>query len=303
MDKLKEEFIDYIADEKNYSEHTVEAYTKDLDQFLLFLNNSQTVNINQVDYSIIRGYLTELYNKKYTKKSISRHISTLRSFFRFLLMNKVIDKNPMTLISNPKEDKKLPTFLHINELEDLLEVPNSNTPLGHRNKLIIELLYSTGIRVSELVNIKVNDINFYDSTIKVMGKGSKERYVIFGKILKEILLDYINDTRLKLLKGKDSDYLLINKNGGNLSDRGVRLVIDETVKKSSLSKKISPHVIRHTFATHMLNGGAELKVVQELLGHSNLSTTQIYTHISNDKIREVYRKNHPRAERGGNNNG
>ncbi len=302
MDNLKEKFIDYITNEKNYSKHTVSAYNKDLDQFLLFLKN-KTSSVKEIDYSVIRDYLTELYNKNYTKKTISRNISTLRSFFKFLLMTKVINKNPMTLISNPKEDKKLPNFLHINELEDLLEVPNSNTPLGHRNKLIIELLYSTGIRVSELVNIKIEDINFYDLTIKIMGKGSKERYVVFGNILKNILLEHINDKRLVLLKGKECDYLLINKNGGKLSDRGVRLVIDEVVKKSSISKKISPHVIRHTFATHMLNGGAELKVVQELLGHDNLSTTQIYTHVSNEKIREVYRSNHPRAKKGGNKDG
>ncbi|MDD2181127.1 MAG: tyrosine recombinase XerC [Bacilli bacterium] len=303
MDKLKEKFINYIANEKNYSLHTVAAYSKDLDQFILCIDKLEINNIKKVDYSTIRSYLTELYNLNYTKKTVSRHISTLRSFFKYLIMSKIIDKNPMTLISNPKEDKKLPNYLHYNELENLLEIPNINTSLGFRNKLIIELLYSTGIRVTELVNIKINDINFYDLTIKVMGKGSKERYVIFGNILKTLLLEYINDARLELLKGKESDYLLINKNGGNLSDRGVRLIIDNIVKKSSLSKKISPHVIRHTFATHMLNGGAELKVVQELLGHSNLSTTQIYTHVSNEKIREVYRDNHPRAKIGGNKNG
>ena len=303
MDKLKEKFINYIANEKNYSLHTVAAYSKDLDQFILCIDKLEINNIKKVDYSTIRSYLTELYNLNYTKKTVSRHISTLRSFFKYLIMSKIINKNPMTLISNPKEDKKLPNYLHYNELENLLEIPNINTSLGFRNKLIIELLYSTGIRVTELVNIKINDINFYDLTIKVMGKGSKERYVIFGNILKTLLLEYINDARLELLKGKESDYLLINKNGGNLSDRGVRLIIDNIVKKSSLSKKISPHVIRHTFATHMLNGGAELKVVQELLGHSNLSTTQIYTHVSNEKIREVYRDNHPRAKIGGNKNG
>ncbi len=303
MDKLKERFLDYIANEKSYSEHTVNAYTNDLEGFLVFLNEKQISNIKKVDYSVIRDYLSIFYDKNYTKKTISRNISTLRSFFKYLLMSKIIDSNPMTLISNPKEDKKLPNFLHINELESLLEVPDVNTPLGHRNKLIIELLYSTGIRVSELVNIKVNDINFYDSTIKVMGKGSKERYVIFGNVLKKILVEYLNDTRLQLLKNKESDYLLINKNGGKLSDRGVRLIIDNVVKKSSIQKKISPHVIRHTFATHMLNGGADLKVVQELLGHDNLSTTQIYTHVSNEKVREVYRDSHPRAKRGGNKNG
>ncbi|MDD2518561.1 MAG: tyrosine recombinase XerC [Bacilli bacterium] len=303
MDRLKEKFIDYINDEKKYSSHTVIAYCNDLEEFLIFIKNQNIDNIKNIDYSTIRQYLTVLYNKKYTKKTISRHISTLRSFFKYLLISKVISKNPMTLVSNPKIDKKLPNYLHNNELEELLEVPNINTPLGFRNKLIIELLYSTGIRVSELVNIKIPDINFYEMTIKVMGKGSKERYVIFGNVLKKMLIEYISDQRLQLLKGKLSDYLLINKNGTNLSDRGIRLIIDQIVKKSSLNKKVSPHVIRHTFATEMLNNGADLKIVQELLGHSNLSTTQIYTHISNERLRKVYLDNHPRAKKGGKNDG
>lgn len=303
MDRLKEKFIDYIDNEKKYSNHTVIAYRNDLEEFLIFIKSLNISEIKNIDYSTIRQYLTVLYNKNYTKKTISRHISTLRSFFKYLLIFKVINKNPMTLVSNPKADKKLPNYLHSKELEELLEVPNINTPLGFRNKLIIELLYSTGIRVSELVNIKTQDINFYEMTIKVMGKGSKERYVIFGNVLKKILIEYLNDQRLQLLKGKPSDYLLINKNGTNLSDRGVRLIIDQIVKKSSLSKKVSPHVIRHTFATEMLNNGADLKIVQELLGHSNLSTTQIYTHISNERLREVYLDNHPRAKKGGKNDG
>ena len=303
MDKLKGKFIDYITNEKNYSKYTIKSYENDLDLFFEFLKENQILNIKQIDYSVIRQYLFVLYEKKYAKKTISRNISALRSFFKYLLMTRIIDKNPMTLISNPKEDKKLPNFLHINEIENLLEIPDINTPLGQRNKLILEILYSTGIRVSELVNIKINDINFYDTTIKVMGKGSKERYVVFGNILKKMLLEYINGSRLQLLKDKDSDYLLINKNGSKLSDRGVRMIIDNIVKKSSINKKISPHVIRHTFATHMLNGGADLKVVQELLGHSNLSTTQIYTHVSNEKIRKVYRDSHPRAKKRGSNNG
>ena len=303
MKILKEKFIDYITNEKNYSDYTITAYTKDLNTFFFFLKTIEKNKIDQIDYSVIREYLTWLYNKKYSKKTISRKISTLRSFFRFLLLNKIIDKNPMILISNPKEDKKLPVFLHSNELEALLEIPNVKTPLGQRNKLIIELLYSTGIRVGELVNLKINDFNLYNCTIKVMGKGNKERYVIFGKILKELLIEYMNETRLKLLKGKNSEYLLINKNGNSLSARGVRLIIDEIVKKSSLEKKISPHIIRHTFATHMLTEGADLKIVQELLGHSNLSTTQIYTHLSNEKIREIYLKTHPRARKGGGGDG
>ncbi len=303
MEELKNKFIDYITHEKNYSKDTTLAYTKDLNMFLFFLKKEKKQDPNLLEYSIIRKYLAWLYQKNYSKKTISRKISSLRSFFKYLLQNKIITKNPMTLISNPKKERTLPTFLHPNELDDLFNIPNLNTPLGHRNRLIMELLYSTGIRVGELVKIRIKDLNLNDLTIKVMGKGKKERYVLFGSPLKKILKDYLKETRLKLLKGKESDYLLINKNGNPLSDRGVRLIIDTIVKKSSLSKKISPHVLRHTFATHMLNEGADLKIVQELLGHSDLNSTQIYTHLSNEKIREVYLHNHPRARKKGDKDG
>lgn len=289
-------FIEYLQKEKGYSENTINAYQNDLKNFALFLDNKY--NILEIDYNLIRQYLIELYNKKYANKTISRNISSLRSFFKYLIINKKIDNNPMVLISNPKEGERLPVFLHANELELLLEVPNTNTSLGVRNKLILEILYSTGIRVSELVNIKMKDINYYDCMILIRGKGGKERYVIFGEILKAMLLDYIDGARLKLLRGQESQYLLLNKNGQKLSDRGVRLIIDNMVKKSSLQKKVSPHVIRHTFATHLLDRGAEIKIVQELLGHSNLSTTQIYTHVSTEKIKKEYEKKHPRAKKG-----
>ncbi len=299
MKLIKQQFMDYIIYERDYSIHTQNAYDSDLNIFYAFLNTLKIKEIQLINYSVIRKYLSYLYEMQYSNTTINRNISTLRSFFKYLLMNKIIENNPMTLISSAKEMKKLPTYLHINEIEDLLSIPNTNTPLGHRNKLIIELLYSTGIRVSELTNIEIDDINLYEHTIKIVGKGDKERYVLFGNILKNILVEYLEDTRKQLLKNKKTTYLLINKNGDPLGDRGVRLIIDNIVKRSSINKQISPHVIRHTFATHMLNKGADLKVVQELLGHSNLSATQVYTHVSNERIREVYRKNHPRAKRGG----
>jgi len=303
MQELVRKFINYLGNVKGYSSHTINNYETDLITFVNFLNKEGITNIKDVDYKVIRFYLQELYDKKYAKKTVSRHISSLRSFFKYLLKEKVIKTNPITLISNPKEDKKLPTFLYYQELENLLNIPNKKTPIGQRDILILELFYATGVRVSELVNIKISDINIYNTTIKILGKGNKERYVLYGNVCKNLLELYLNDGRLKLLNNKNSDYLFLNKNGNKLTDRGVRLIIDKVLKKGALKKHISPHVLRHTFATHMLDEGADLKTVQELLGHANLSTTQVYTHVSNERLRNVYLNCHPRAKKGGNNNG
>ncbi|MDD3392490.1 MAG: tyrosine recombinase XerC [Bacilli bacterium] len=301
MIELKEQFIKYLEIEKRYSKYTIINYQKDLEVFLLFLNKEDIANILKVDHQVIRNYLINIYNKKYTSKTIARKISTLRSFFKYLLKEHIIEINPMLLISNPKEEKKLPRLLYGNELEIMQKVPNQNTPLGSRDALIIEMLYSTGIRVSELVNIKVSDISFNDNIIKILGKGNKERYVIYGSYCKKLLNPYINSYRQTLIKDKDTPYLFINKNGTRLTDRGVRLIIDNITKKSTVKKKVSPHMLRHTFATDMLNHGADLKTVQELLGHSNLKTTEIYTHLTSNYIKQVYENTHPRAKRGNKN--
>ncbi|NLL44508.1 MAG: tyrosine recombinase XerC [Mollicutes bacterium] len=301
MQELINKFINYLKNVKNYSNYTINNYKTDLTTFYQFLNKEGIDNIKDVDYKVIRLYLQELYDKKFAKKTVSRHISSLRSFFKYLLKEKVIKVNPTTLISNPKEDKKLPTFLYYPELEKLLNIPDKKTPLGQRDALILELLYSTGIRVSELVNIKLSDVNRYNMTIKILGKGNKERYVLFGNVCLELLEHYLNDGRIKLLNNKNSDYLLLNKNGSKLTDRGVRVIIEKVLKKGSLKNHISPHVLRHTFATHMLDEGADLKTVQELLGHANLATTQVYTHVSNERLRNVYLNCHPRAKKGSSN--
>ena len=235
-----------------------------------------------------------MFDKKYEKKTISRHISTLRSYYKYLYEEKKIKKNPMELISNPKLDKKLPNFLYYDELEILLNIPDKSTTLGIRDALILEMLYSTGIRVSELINIKMKDINRSNKKILIMGKGSKERYVLYGEVLDNLLDLYIKDSRIKL--NKNSEYLILNKNGNQITDRGIRLIISNILKKGSLDFHVSPHTLRHTFATHMLENGADLKSVQELLGHENLSTTQVYTHVTNERLRTVYLKTHPRAK-------
>lgn len=288
-------FLKYLKYEKNYSNNTVLSYGKDLKQFLDYLENLKITKFNNIDYKMLRNYLSLLYEKNYSKKTIARNISAIRSLFKYLMKDKIVTYNPITLISNPKLDKKLPKFLYYNDLEVLLNTPDINTTLGFRDATILECFYSTGLRISEITNIKINDISFDDMKILVNGKGNKERYVLFGTRLEKLLKKYIIEIRPILLKD-NHEYLFVNKLGKQLTDRGIRFIVEEIFKKSSLKYHISPHTLRHTFATHLLDNGADLKVVQELLGHTNLNTTQIYTHISNEKLRNVYYQNHPRSK-------
>ena len=287
--KEVDNFCKYLEG-KSYSKHTISNYKKDLKLFFNFSNNKI-----DVDYSFMRTYLQFLHNKKYTNKSIARHISSLKSFYKYLTKNGIIKDNPCLLINNPKIEKKLPNYINYNDLEILFTIPDKNDVLGLRNLLILELLYSTGIRVSELVNIKTNDIDFDNNRIFILGKGNKERYVLYGKICSNLLKEYLEKSRSKL--NKNSEYLLLNKFGNKITDRAIRMIIDDIVKKSSLKLNISPHTLRHTFATHLLNEGADLKIVQELLGHENIATTGIYTHVSNEHLRKVYLDSHPRAKK------
>ena len=289
------DFLKYLKDEKNYSKYTVINYGKDLKLFMSFLKDEKIEKIDNVDYQIIRLYLSFLYDREYSKKAIARHISTLKSFFKYLMKEKIIDENPMTLISTPKLDKKLPKVLYNEQLESILNIPDINEPLGQRDSVILETIYSTGVRVSELVSIKIADINFNDKKIKILGKGNKERYVLYGKVLEEKMNRYLHDGRNKLIKN-NNDYLLLNKDGNKLTTRGVEKIIEKNLKKAGINIKITPHTLRHTFATDMLNNGADLKTVQELLGHESLSTTQIYTHVSNERLRRVYLSTHPRSK-------
>ncbi len=277
-------FLDYLKYEKNYSEHTIINYKKDLEEFYKY-----TQDITNITYNKIREYLKVLHDKKHTNKTISRHISTLKSFYKYLLQEEYIDNNPLKLITLPKIEKKLPNYINYDDLEKLLDIDINNI-LDLRNRLILELLYSTGIRVSELVNIKINDIDINNNCIIVLGKGKKQRYVYFGNKCLELIKKYIEK------RNSNYEYLLLNKNYTKLTDRGVRLIVDNIVKKSCLNKNISPHTFRHTFATHLLNEGADLKIVQELLGHSDITTTGIYTHVSNEHLRKVYLDAHPRAK-------
>ena len=294
IDELFINFLKYLKIEKNYSKYTIINYGKDLKTFKKNLDIEHITNIKKIDYKVLRQYLSFLYEFDYEKKTVTRNISTLRSFFKYLHKENIIKTNPMTLIESPKLDKKLPKVLNNIEIEDILNIPDITTPLGQRDSVILELIYSTGVRVSELVSIKLSDIDYSAKKIIITGKGNKERIVLYGSILEEKLNLYLNDGRTKLIK-KSCDYLIVNHNGNKITPRGIELIIDKILKTGHINYKISPHTLRHTFATHMLNNGADLKTVQELLGHESLSTTQIYTHVSNERLRNVYLNTHPRG--------
>ena len=296
MDGCIVKFIEELSYERNYSEKTVQGYSKDLYLFLEYLNENNIKNYNDVEYQDIRLYVNYLYNLNYNNKTISIHISSLRSFFKYLKSNNVIDDNPCILISNPKLEKRLPKYLSIIDTENLLNAYDKNNYIGLRNSLILEMLYSTGIRVSEMTDIKVSEISYGNHTIKITGKGNKERIVYFGTKCENLIKLYLKNSYNKL-NINNLDYLFLSKRGKKINDREIRTIVDTASKVAGIKFKISPHVLRHTFATHMLNEGADLRSVQELLGHENLSTTQIYTHLSNEKIRNVYLNSHPRAKR------
>ena len=289
-------YLEYLRYQKNYSDHTILGYQDDLAIFLSFLNSKNIHDFNDVTYDLIREYLKHLHGLKYTSKSIVRFISSIRGLFKYLMAKKIIKDNPMTLVSNPKVERKLPKYLEYNELEKLVNTPDIKTDLGIRDALILEMLYSTGIRVSELVNIKINDIDKSNKEIRILGKGSKERIVLFGNVLLDKLKLYLN-TYYPKYNINNSNYLFLNKHGNKLNDRMVRMIVDDNMIKAGINKKISPHTLRHTYATHMLNSGADIKTVGDLLGHESISTTTIYTHLSNEQLKRVYLNAHPRAKK------
>lgn len=292
MEKTIESFLKYLTQERRYSKKTVEAYQEDLKTYYHFLDE-QKISYQKITNDEIRRFLKYLNSKKYSKNTISRLLSTLRHYYNYLITQKIVFKNPFKVIRNPKKDKRMPNFLQYDELEKIINSIELTDEFNIRNRLIIELLYATGLRVSELSNLKIADFNFKTKEIRVIGKGSKERIVFFGEYANEVLLLYLKEARPKLSK-QSNEYLLLNKNGTKLSTRGIELVIEKVIKELSIKHHISPHTLRHTFATDLLNNGADLKSVQELLGHSSLSTTQIYTHLTNERLRSVYLQAFPR---------
>ena len=287
------EFLDYIKLEKRYSDNTEINYEIDLFKYKEYLEINK-LNYLKIKYKNISEFLIYLKKSGYKSTTINRIISSLKSFYNFLENNHYINNNPFNLVSSIKTEKRLPNYFKYDEFIAMIDSIDDN-PLGIRNKLILELLFATGMRVSEIANIKLKDIDTVNKEIKVLGKGNKERIVYFGSYSEEALENYLENSRNILLNGKNSEYLLINNNGGNLTVRGIRLIIDNIVKKACIKSKVSPHTFRHTFATIMLNEGCNIKSVQEFLGHASLSTTGIYTHLTNEEVRREYLKAHPRA--------
>lgn len=289
-------FIAYLQIEKNYSPYTIEFYTQDINQFFHFMKDQVIDQLEDVSPSDVRIYLTELFSKQLARKTIARKISSLRSFYRFLLREKIVENNPFSAVSIPKLEKRLPDFFYEEELQQLFLSCDTNTPLGLRNKALLELLYATGIRVGECTKIQLSDIDFSVSTVLVRGKGQKERYVPFGSFAHNALEAYIKAGRNQLMKNStDHSYLFVNYRGGILTDNGVRDILNKMMNTSSSQGKIHPHKLRHSFATHLLANGADMRTVQELLGHAFLTSTQIYTHVTNEYLKKTYMSYHPRA--------
>ena len=284
MNKDLENFIKYLNTELNYSILTIDNYQRDINDFFEYLNNFN-IKYNAITKQDVINYLKFLDECKLSNATISRHLSSLRTFYNYLVNHNIIKTNPFNRVSNPKKEMKLPTYLYEDEIRDILDNLSDEDIYKRRDRLIMELFYSTGMRLNELSNIKLNDIN--GDEIRVLGKGRKERIVYLDKIAKKLLNDYLDNDRSDF-KPIDS-YLILNKDGKRLSNRSIENIVNRIIKEASIQKHVTPHTIRHSFATHMLNNGCDLKVVQELLGHESLSTTQIYTHITNDRIKEVYK--------------
>lgn len=284
MDQEIVKYLEYLNKELNFSKNTIDSYRKDLADFFCFVNRQgiDYLSINRYD---VRAYLKYLDELKLKNSTIARRISAIRSFYNYLLSMGIISNNIFNSIRNPKLEKKLPNYLSYEELGDILDSIDISTPTGIRNRLLIEMFYATGCRVSELINIKMSDINFTNKSIRIMGKGSKERIVYYGDYA-QIYLNMYLETEFN----KDSNYLFLNDKKDAMSVQDVEVIIRYIVKDLALKTHVTPHTLRHTFATHLLNNGADIKSVQELLGHASLNTTGIYTHVSNERLKEVYLK-------------
>ena len=292
-------FLKHIRFERNYSPHTIKSYTADLSEFLSYLGGQDvTLTPEQIDHITIRDFLSRLYEKGNGKSSVSRKLATVRSFFRFLHREGLISKNPARLVRTPKVPRRPPRFLSVDEVETILSLPKRTTDRGARDAAMLELLYATGVRVSELVSLNVEDCSLDQRLIRVRGKGRKERIAPFGEESAQAVGNYLKK-RGRLLQrkrtAKEPNALFLNLRGGRITTRSVQRILEGYIRQSSSQLKVHPHLFRHSFATHLLNRGADLRSIQELLGHENLSTTQIYTSLAIDELVEAYRAAHPKA--------
>ncbi len=295
MDQFIDSFLTCLTVVKGLSKNTVESYQRDIQKLSLFLEKKGVSNIEQVEYKHILDLLSDLKDKDLRARSVARALVSIRQFFKYLLIENIIKNDPMFLIRTPKTKRTLPQVLSIEEVERLLASPDETTLKGLRDKAMIEILYATGIRVSELVGLGLNDVNFELGYLVAYGKGSKERIVPIGEKAKDKLREYLDAGRPSLLKSRTSVNLFITRLGKKMTRQGFWKIIKNHTIRSGITKKISPHTLRHSFATHLLERGADLRAIQIMLGHSDISTTQIYTHIDRERLKEVHKKYHPRS--------
>lgn len=297
MKDCKEAFMEYLSGERGYADHTLAAYRRDITDFLAFLKKSEVATENDVDHIVVRRYMMQLQRQGLSKSSIARKTSSLRSYFRFLVRENEVEDNPLLLVSTPKDTKKLPKFVHYENLEDLFLLPDAS-PAGLRDRAIMEILYGGGLRVSELTGLTLDSYIPAIRSLRVKGKGSKERLVPLGNYAITALTTYLEKGRPQLLR-PDNDQVravfLNQRNGNAISTRAIRNILNKYVERLAVNLKVTPHMLRHSYATHMLENGADIRVIQELLGHERLTTTQIYTHVTKSKVKAVYDRAHPRS--------
>lgn len=298
MKEYLKHFLHYLAVERGLARNTLEAYERDLTSFLEYMSDKQGITtLDQVDRVHIVNYLMFLRESGRASSTVARTMTSIRSFFKFLVREQILAADPSIYMDTPKTDKKLPKVMNLEEVERLLDAPQVKEPAGIRDKAMLELLYASGIRVSELVSLNVGDLNLGMGFVRCIGKGSKERIIPLGRIALDWLDRYIQTARPKLLKDRLSEQaLFVNRNGGRMTRQGFWKIIKQYGKEANIDKDITPHMLRHSFATHLLENGADLRAVQEMLGHSDISTTQIYTHVTKLRMKDVYNRTHPRAK-------
>lgn len=302
MDQYYDAYLQYLKNSVSSSKHTIDAYQRDVKRFLDFLKEEAVEDLKSVDRFLINTYITKLRTAKIGKsmvsnETLSRNVSALRSFYYFLVEFYDFPDNPFLMIKGLKKAKKLPEFLFYNEIETLFDQIDTSTAAGIRNRAMFELMYACGMRVSEVRDLKLSQLDLQNRVVVVVGKGNKERMIPFHTVAQKQLEKYLTTGRNELLKESDSEYVFVNKNGKQLTSRGIQYILEQLVRTANMNIHIHPHMFRHSFATHLLDNGADLRVVQELLGHENLSTTQIYTHITSDRLQNAYLEAHPRANR------
>ena len=297
LEQAVDDYIVFLTVEKGASQNTIEAYSNDVRKLTQYLSDEKINNWREVDSYTIRGYLAFMQAEQITNTTRARNVAALKSFFRFLYMEKYTESNLGELLDVPRKEKVLPKYLTMEEVERLLEAPDITTPNGCRDKAMLELLYASGLRVSELITLRLNDISFEMAYVRCFGKGSKERIIPLGSYALDALAHYIEVCRPKVANNWQTDTLFLNKNGKGLTRQGFWKLIKKYGREAAITADITPHVLRHSFATHLLSGGADLRAIQEMLGHADIATTQIYTHLLGEQMLDVYNAAHPRAKK------